>query len=636
MCGIAGVIDTRGRPIDGSVLRRMGDRLTHRGPDAEGFHIRGPVGLGHRRLSIIDLSGGAQPLSNEDGTVWVTFNGEVYNFQELRGPLEARGHRFATHSDTEVIVHAYEEYGPRCVDHFRGMFAFAAWDEPRRRLFLARDRLGKKPLFYTITDGQFVFASELQGLLAHPGVRREVDPTAIDDYLTYGYIPAPKTVFRGVFKLPPAHVLTLDLVDGGRPAAAPRVERYWQLAYEPKAELDEGEAAEGLAAVLTEAVRLRMIADVPLGAHLSGGIDSGVVVALMSGLSARPVKTFSIGFEERAFNELPYARQVAERYGTEHHELVVRPNALEVLPTLVRHYGEPYADSSAVPSYYVAQMTREHVTVALNGDGGDECFAGYERYLGTLMAERYRRLPWLVRRGLVEPAAALIPASLPRRNRLRQAKRFLDGASRGPAERYLRWVSFLTPERKRDLYADGFRADLAGYEAGGWLTALFDDAPGGAADPLDRVLAVDVASYLPEDLLVKVDIASMANSLEARSPFLDHKVMEFAARLPAGLKVKGRSLKYLLKKFAGRLLPADTLRRRKQGFGVPVGEWMRGVLRPLVEDTVLSPRAAGRGYFRADAVARLCREHFAGRDHSFQLWALLWLELWHREFMDRS
>ena len=635
MCGIAGILDTRTGAADPAILRRMCDRLAHRGPDAEGFHVRGPAGLGHRRLSIIDLSGGRQPLANEDGTVWVAFNGEVYNFQELRGPLEARGHKFATHSDTEVIVHAYEEYGERCVEHFRGMFAFAVWDETRRRLFVARDRLGKKPLFYTWADGQFLFASELQGLLQHPGVKRDVDPIALDDFLTYGYIPAPKTIFRSVFKLPPAHRLTVTLPDRVGGEVAHRVERYWQLRYDPKARVDERDAIEGLAEVLTEAVRLRMIADVPLGALLSGGVDSSLVVALMSGLTDKPVKTFSIGFEEKAFNELPYARVVAEKYGTDHHELVVRPHAVDVLPMLVRHYGEPYADSSAVPSYYVAQLTRQHVTVALNGDGGDECFGGYERYLGTIMAERYRRLPWLVRRGVIEPVAALIPDSLPRRNRLRQAKRFVGGAAHGAAERYTRWVSYFPPELKRELYAPGYRAELEAYDAQGWLGKLFDEAAGVAADPLDRVLAVDVASYLPYDLLVKMDIATMAASLEARSPFLDHKVMEYAATLPPRLKIKGRTLKYLLKEYAGTLLPPDNLHRRKMGFGVPLGEWLRGELRPLVEDTVLSDRAAHRPYFRPDVVRRICTEHFGGRrDHSSQLWALLWLELWHREFID--
>ncbi|HJT79238.1 MAG TPA: asparagine synthase (glutamine-hydrolyzing), partial [Gemmataceae bacterium] len=387
MCGIAGVLDLHGREADPASARRLCARLVHRGPDEEGYYAAGPVALGQRRLSIIDLAGGRQPLGNEDGTVWVTFNGEIYNFKELRGRLEGRGHRFATDCDTEVIVHAYEEYGIDAVRHFRGMFAFALWDARRQALFLARDRVGKKPLFYAEADGQLVFASEVQALLEHPGVRREADPRAVEDYLTYGYVPAPRSAFQGIRKLPPAHHLTLE-VGGG---TGPRVERYWHLEYGPKLDLGEGEAAEALLEVLTEAVRLRLIADVPLGALLSGGIDSGLVVALMSRLCNRPVQTFSVGFDERDFDELPYARAVARRWGAEHHELVVRPDALEVLPTLVRHYGEPFADSSAVPTYYVAKLTRQHVKVALTGDGGDESFAGYERYLGNRLAEQYRK-----------------------------------------------------------------------------------------------------------------------------------------------------------------------------------------------------------------------------------------------------
>jgi asparagine synthase (glutamine-hydrolysing) len=513
------------------------------------------------------------------------------------------------------------------------MFAFAIWDAPRRRLFVARDRLGKKPLFYTIADGHFLFASELQGLFAHPAVRKEVDPEALDDYLTYGYVPAPRAIFRGVYKLPPAHTLTLDLAPDSPDRGRPRVERYWALDYEPKRELNEGEALDGLAEVLTEAVRLRMVADVPLGALLSGGVDSSVVVAVMSRLSARRVKTFSIGFDDTAFNELPFARMVAERYQTDHHELVVRPAAMDVLPTLVRHYGEPFADSSAVPSYYVSKLTRQHVTVALNGDGGDECFAGYDRYLGTLVAERYRKVPWLVRRGVIEPAAALIPDALPRRSRLHQAKRFLEAAARDPADRYLRWVGFLSAAQKSDLYTADFRSELNGRDAGDWFRGLFAAAPD--LGLLDRTLSVDVNSYLPYDLLAKMDIATMANSLEARSPFLDHKVMEFAARLPARLKVRGRALKYLLKRYADRLLPPAAWNRRKMGFGVPVGDWMKGDLKPLLDDALLGDRAAARGYLRPEAVRRLVTEHQAGRqDHTHRLWALLWLELWFREVMD--
>ncbi|HWA98650.1 MAG TPA: asparagine synthase (glutamine-hydrolyzing), partial [Pirellulales bacterium] len=384
MCGIAGIVDLRQVAPPRADLERLCRALAHRGPDDEGFYASGPVALGQRRLSIIDLASGKQPLSNEDGRVWITFNGEIYNFHELRDQLEARGHRFATHSDTEAIVHAYEEYGPSCVEHLRGMFAFAIWDENQQTLFLARDRVGKKPLFYALADGVFVFASELQALVTHPAVRRTLDPTAIDDYLTYGYIPAPKSVFVGVRKLEPAHHLTLNLRHPSDPLGQPQ--RYWRLEYRPKLHVTDAEASEQLLEVLNEAIRLRMIADVPLGALLSGGVDSSVVVALMSRMSSQPVKTFSIGFDDRAFNELPYARRVAERYGTDHHELIVHPQATEVLPTLVRHYGEPYADSSAIPSYYVAQITRQHVTVALNGDGGDEAFAGYQRYYADRMA----------------------------------------------------------------------------------------------------------------------------------------------------------------------------------------------------------------------------------------------------------
>jgi asparagine synthase (glutamine-hydrolysing) len=385
MCGIAGIVDLKRRPIDRHLLERMCGSLRHRGPDEEGAFVNCFAALGQRRLSIIDLAGGQQPMSNEDGTVWVSFNGEIYNFQILRRELIERGHRFATNSDTEAIVHAYEEYGPECVQHFRGMFALAVWDQRRETLFLARDRVGKKPLFYTQAGDRFLFASELQALVVDPAVSRNVDATAIDDYLTYGYVPAPKTAFSGIHKLLPAHWLTLR---PGPDGFEVRTQRYWRLPYGPKLKMDEEEASEALLEQLTEAVRLRLIADVPLGVMLSGGIDSGIVTALMSRLSDKPVKTFAIGFEDQAFNELPDARRVAQQYATEHHELIVRPNALEVLPTLVRHYGEPYADSSAIPTYYVAQLTSQHVKAVLNGDGGDESFAGYQRYLGGRLGNR--------------------------------------------------------------------------------------------------------------------------------------------------------------------------------------------------------------------------------------------------------
>jgi asparagine synthase (glutamine-hydrolysing) len=633
MCGIAGIISLNHTAPDPAIVRRMCDRLVHRGPDDEGYHVRGPVALGQRRLSIIDLPLGKQPLANEDGTVWVTFNGEIYNFQELRRQLEQAGHRFRTRSDTEVIVHAYEEFGAACVEHFRGMFAFALWDERRRTLLLARDRVGKKPLFYAQIADAFVFASELQGLLAHPAVPREVDPAAVDDYLTYGYVPAPETIFRGIYKLLPGHTLTFNIAPESGLAPALHEAPYWKLHYGPKLVLSEEEAADQLLELLTEAVRLRLVADVPLGALLSGGIDSSIVVALMARLSSRPVQTFSIGFAEQDFNELPFARRVAEHCGTEHHELIVEARAVDVLPVLVRHYGEPFADSSAVPSYYVSRLTHQHVTVALNGDGGDESFAGYERYLGARLARRLQALPRWVRAGMGRTAACLIPDALPRRSRLRQARRFLEAASLTPAQRYLRWMCLFTPQQKADLYSSEYREVVGDHQMQGWLPSLLEDDSNGAVDLVDRLLSADVRSYLPYDLLVKMDIAAMANSLETRSPFLDHQVMAFAARLPAQYKIQGTTLKYLLKQIGRRILPPEVLNRRKMGFGVPVSRWLREELRPLLEDVLLAPQARLCTYLNRVTLARLVRDHGAGtQDHSFQLWALLWLELWHREF----
>lgn len=631
MCGIAGIFDRMGMPVERSILEGMNAKLAHRGPDDEGYYVTGSIGLAQRRLRIIDLATGRQPMTNEDETLWVTFNGEIYNFQELRSELIGLGHRFATASDTEVIVHGYEQHGPAILQKLRGMFAFAIWDANRRELFLARDRVGKKPLFYGLVNGQLVFASEIQGLLQHPAVKKEVAPEAIDEYLTYGYIPAPRTAFRNIHKLLPGHYLTVGAKKGDSGLPAPQ--RYWQLNYEPKRDLDEKQATSALLDTLKEAIRLRMIADVPLGALLSGGVDSSLVVALMSQMSERPVKTFSIGFDEQAFNELPFARLVAQRYGTEHHEMVVRPNALEILPLLVRHYGEPFADSSAVPSYYVAQMTREHVTVALNGDGGDECFAGYDRYLGNAMADRYQQIPRVIRKRLLEPLAALIPDRLPRRHRLGQLKRFMNVADQSRIGRYAQWVSYFRPGQKRDLYSRDFRSRIHGIDAADWLADRYAAVSSHNRDALDAILALDVESYLPYDLLVKMDIASMANSLEARSPFLDHKVLEFAASLPTNMKIKGRKLKYILKQSCRELLPPEILNRRKMGFGVPVGDWMRGELRPLLHDVLLSAESLHRGYFDEGYVRGLVRAHIDGRQNSGdQLWALLCLELWHREF----
>jgi asparagine synthase (glutamine-hydrolysing) len=604
----------------------MIDAQAHRGPDDWGVWSDEYCALGHRRLSIIDLSeAGRQPMSNARGDIQITFNGEIYNFQELRRELDGHGHRFRTRTDTEAIIYAYEQWGVDCLAKLRGMFAFGVWDRRRRRLFLARDRAGKKPLFYAQFGDRFLFASELQGLLADIDVPREVDPAAIDGYLSHGYVPAPHTAFKGVYKLPPAHYLTLELK---RTGIEKRTERYWSLDYEPKLRIGEDEACEILREKMAEAVRLRMISDVPLGAFLSGGIDSSVVVGLMAKLSGAKVKTFSIGFDESAYNETSHARRIAERWGTDHHEFIVKADALSVLPELVRHYGEPYADSSAIPTFYVAQMTRRHVTVALSGDGGDESFAGYERYLANYMAERMRSIP-----GAAVAARSLShvlsrwPGSSDLKSRAQRARRFLAAAWRPMPERYPYWLKMFQDKAKSRLYSPEF----SGLLNGGRAEPPPSHPP---THPIDAAMASDVASYLPYDLLVKVDIASMANSLEARSPFLDHEVMEFAARLPVEIKFRGGKLKSLLKRAFADLLPPENVNRRKMGFGVPIGQWLRGPLRDLLHDTTLSSDALSRGYFREQEVRRLVDEHLERRaDHSPQLWSLLMLELWHREFI---
>jgi asparagine synthase (glutamine-hydrolysing) len=601
--------------------------LHHRGPDGQGEWSDAHCTLGQRRLAIIDLSQAAlAPLSNEDGSVWVTFNGEIYNFQALRDELEARGHVFRTRGDTEVIVHAYEEWGNRCVERFRGMFAFAIWNQRKKRLFLARDRVGKKPLFYARVGSRLYFASEIQGLLALPDFNRDVDTQAIQSYLSWGYVPAPLTGFAGIRKLPPAHWMTWELGEH----SVEKIHRYWSLDYSPKEDLSEEEAASRLREVLTEAVRLRLISDVPLGAFLSGGIDSSIVVGIMAQLSATPVSTFSIGFEESEYDELPHARRIAERCGTDHHEHIVRPDALEILPLLVKHYGEPFADSSAIPTFYVSQITRQNVTVALNGDGGDESFAGYDRYWGNALAARVGRIPGL---RLGAALARVVPSSKGIRDPFRRAERFLSVAGQAQADRYAGWMSYFTATDKQRLCTPEFLRAATPMSSAQWFEEML--ASSDARHPADAAMSVDVRSYLPYDLLVKVDIASMANSLEARSPFLDHEVMEFAARLPANMKLRGRSGKYLLKKTFSDLLPSENVDRPKMGFGVPVGKWFRGPLKDLLRDSLLSEESTRRGYFIPAEVKKLVDDHIEERaDHSAKLWNLLMLEMWHREVVE--
>lgn len=626
MCGIVGLVRSDGLDVDEALLGRMCNAIRHRGPDDDGFYVNGSVGLGMRRLSIIDLKSGQQPIHNQDRTAWIIFNGEIYNYRELRETLEKLGHTFYTNSDTEAIIHAYDRYGADCPKHLRGMFAFAIWDERTQELFLARDRVGKKPLLYAQANGQFIFGSEFSALLLHPGIGRDIDFQALDHYLSFMCVPAPLTAYRAIRKLEPGHTLRWRKGDL-------RIERYWQPDFSKKIDVGEEEAGERAIEILRDAVRVRLMSEVPLGAFLSGGVDSSAVVALMSEVSSEPVKTFSIGFEEQDFSELHHARRVAEHVGAEHHEFIVRPDALEVLPSLVEHYGEPFADSSAIPTYYVARETRKHVTVALNGDGGDESFAGYERYTAMRLAEAYFRLPAVVRGSLVEPAVGLIPTSEGRRSRVRDAKRFLRAASLPKVDRYLRWVSVFDRDAKADLYSDSFRNETANVRAADLLDPWFAKANG--AGIVDAALLADIMTYLPNDLLVKVDIATMAVSLEARSPFLDHHVIEFAASLPERLKLRGLTTKYLLKRVLKKLLPAENLQRRKMGFGVPIGHWFRDELQPFLRETVLSEKALKRGLFRPQAVKQLVELHTRSeRDYSHQLWTLLMLELWFQRFID--
>ncbi|HEU4593746.1 MAG TPA: asparagine synthase (glutamine-hydrolyzing) [Pyrinomonadaceae bacterium] len=627
MCGIVGIVHRDERPVDAGLLGRMNEAIHHRGPDEEGTYLRGRAGMAMRRLAIIDLAGGQQPISNEDGTAWIVFNGEIYNFRELKERLEKLGHRFRTDCDTEAIVHAYEEYGADAPKHLRGMFAFAIWDERKGELFLARDRVGKKPLLYAHVGGKLVFGSEFQALLLHPEVGRDVDREAIHHYLSFMCVPAPMTAYRQIRKLEPGHSLRYTR-DGEI-----KIERYWQPDFSKKIDISEEEAGERVLEILRDAVRVRLMSEVPLGAFLSGGVDSSTVVALMSEVSSTPVKTFSIGFEEQDFSELHHARRVAEHVGAEHHEFIVRPDALEVLPTLVEHYGEPYADSSAIPTYYVARETRKHVTVALNGDGGDESFAGYERYAAMRLSERYRKLPHVLRERVIRQAVELLPSSELKRGRVRSLKRFLQSASLPPVERYLRWVSVFDTGAKAGLYTDEFRRETAGADVRQWLAPWFARANG--AGVVDASLLTDTMTYLPNDLLVKVDIASMAVSLEARSPFLDHHVIEFAASLPERLKLRGLTTKYLLKRSLKKLLPSDNLTRKKMGFGVPVGHWFRGEMQPFLRENLLSEKASRRGYLRPEVVSRMVGEHTEGRrDYTHQLWTLLMLELWFQRFID--
>ncbi len=629
MCGITGIFDTRGeRSISHPVLHRMNESQTHRGPDEGSLHLEPGVGLGHRRLSIIDLATGQQPLFNEDGSVGIVFNGEIYNFQELVPELQALGHVFRTHSDTEVIVHAWEAWGEDCVQRLRGMFAFALWDRNRQTFFMARDRLGVKPMYYALLDdGLLLFGSELKSLLAYNGgrggnggLRRDIDPLAVEEYFALGYVAEPRTIFKQALKLSPGHMLSIRR---GQPIPQPKP--YWDVRFTLDNRISAEDACEELRARLTESVRLRMISEVPLGAFLSGGVDSSAVVATMAGLSSTPVHTCSIAFDDPAFNEAAFAQTVANRYRTDHFVETVKSDDFDLIDTLARLYDEPYADSSAIPTYRVCQLARKRVTVALSGDGGDESFGGYRRYRLHLMEERMRSaLP----AGLRQPLFGLLGRVYPKADwapRMFRAKTTFEGMARSSVEAYFHSVSLLRGPMRAQLFSPAFKQALGGYDA----QNVFDRhaAAAGTDDPLALIQYLDLKTYLVGDINTKVDRASMAHSLEVREPLMDHKLVEWLATLPNHLKIRGQEGKYLLKKAMEPKLPNEVLYRPKMGFAVPLARWFRGPLKARVRDAVLGERLAATGWFDQKYLRHLVDAHQAGtRDYSSPLWTLLMFE----------
>jgi asparagine synthase (glutamine-hydrolysing) len=623
VCGITGFYHfERRRPAEPEKLQRMCDAITHRGPDSDGMLCRDGIAIGIRRLKIIDLEGGEQPIYNEDGSVAVTFNGEIYNHEELRKDLQAKGHSFKTRSDTEALVHLYEEYGVDMLSLLNGMFAFAIADFRSGRLLLARDRLGIKPLFIARTADTLYWGSEIKCILQNAEIQRAVDQDGLPDYLNLNYLPPGKTLFKGIDQLLPGEYALLN-------GAGIERESWWDLDFTPDPTLDEHAAIDGALELLEDSVRMRLMSDVPFGAFLSGGIDSSAVVAFMAKHLDTPVKTFSIGFAEASFNELPYARQVARRYGTEHHELVVEPQVEELLPRIVWHSEEPTADSSAIPVFYVSELARRHVTMSLSGDGGDELFAGYETYNAHWARERYRKIPPFLRNALIRPLVDAMPVSNSKVSFDFKARRFVRGAELDADAAHFYWRHVFSEEAKRELLTHSPNGSTT-FDR---YRHYFDDSK--SQDPLSRMLYVDTRFYLPSDMLIKVDRMSMANSLEARVPFLDHRLVEFAARIPSEVKFKGRVRKHLLKKGLEPLLGREILHRKKAGFNVPKNVWLRGPLRAMAHDLLSADRLARHGLFQAQVVQRLLREHDDRRaDHSFQLWSLLVFQLWYDQFID--
>ncbi len=630
MCGIAGIIgpDIKAdAEAAAGLIARMCGVISHRGPDDEGHYVTDEVAIGMRRLAIIDVATGRQPISNEDGSVWIVFNGEIYNHHELRRELIERGHQFTTRSDTETIVHLYEEEGERCVERLRGMFGLAIWDWRNRSLFLARDRAGKKPVHYALIGDTLVFGSEIKSLLQYSKLTREVNHEALSDYLSFGYIPDPLTAFKGIYKLPPGHTLTFR-------DRTIRTRQYWDFNYPEVSErnlgsgVTESDYIARLRELLAEAVRIRLESEVPLGAFLSGGIDSSTVVALMAREIGRPVQTFSIGFNESSFDELKYARLTAERYRTDHHEFIVTPEIARIVEEIVWHHDEPFADVSSIPTYIVSKMAREHVTVVLSGDGGDEVFGGYERYIIEEQRRRYEHIPGFIRRNLLLNLSRALPHGA-------YGKRFLGNIALDAGPRYVDNIAYFNEEAKRNLLSPELWRALEGYSSATAFERLYAAPSSGSR--VDHLMYLDSKTYLPGDILVKVDRMSMAHSIETRAPLLDHKLIEYAQTIPSSFKLRDLETKYIFKQAVLDLVPPEIIDRPKKGFDVPIRHWFNHELREMLDDILTDSRTRSRGYFNHDAVIRILNDHRRGvRDQARHLWGLLILELWHRCFIDQK
>jgi asparagine synthase (glutamine-hydrolysing) len=628
MCGICGVISRdKSYPVTKQLLRTMNDQMRHRGPDDAGIYLDDLAGLAMRRLSIVDLATGHQPIANEDQSLWIVFNGEIYNHLDIRRQLEAKGHHFTTQSDTEAILHGYEEYGDEVVQHLNGMFAFAIWDSRRQRLFVARDRVGIKPLYYYPGSERFFFASELKALLAHPDVPREIDFTALDHFLTLEYIPSPLSIFKNIYKLPPGHRLILES------GQEPRLEQYWNIVFQPR-QMSQATAVEALTDLIRDAVKIRLMADVPLGAFLSGGIDSSTVVAFMSELMDVPVKTFSIGFDDPTYNELSYARLVASQFGTQHHEEFLEADINDMALRLVSHFDEPFGDFSIFPTFLVSEVARHFVKVALCGDGGDEIFAGYDTYLAQRIDQRlYSYLPRRLRQHTLPGMLNRMPPQPAKKGLVNKSKRFVEGAALPEAWQHTRWMMFMHEQDKARLYQPDFRAALNSHSPGALMEQYFHEAS--QADSLAQQQYVDVKTYLAENVLTKIDRMSMAVSLEARVPLLDYRIVEFALNLPPHLKLNGKETKVILRRIMANRLPEAVLNRPKEGFSIPLKHWLRGELQPLLYDLLAPDVIRRRGYFDPNTIAQWLAEHKAGRiNHSHRLWALMVFELWHRQVLE--